>query len=649
MFFFLVYEPPDSTSHLLVMTSGVNWTYQMPPPEELEVISSAMQMHFSSWRNKNKDKLLHSLFLALSGPGTGKSRMLQEFPLILRTALSQKNEKSNENAKVVFEKLQGAYVFNVGFENGTTYGGELLRNADEEIGTRMRFQMTSKIGWDQFCLQYPCTIGDAIRDLAKCTGKKEEDLTVIICVDGVQKLQKAETSKFNQCFATLSQYINASPSFVIAIAAATTTGPTRAALSDSTQRRVYLSVPTVDAYKLSLFQQHPPSIRVQHMIADMGGHGRALEILTDILMENGYPKLKEPLSDIYQKVVTNFKSVYSDVEFISNLKDVIKDALLGTSLSSDRASEYERTVIIHGLSKIIHRSLDDYRISVPLIWMQMLISSDKEKGFDTLKLLSHSNFYDPANSNSNEPIQWQDFELFNLNVLKLKSEVFSNQEKSSIPISALHRGAKWGDGTMTDLIKVAELKVQKSVHRIETGSLNISNEVQCNFGNIVPANGSDVILNAPGAPGGDSFCCRKTSNGDIFLETHQYKLKKAVLSQADYDAEKLKAVSTNSTHSLFLLITSSDSKVSNLPSNCGLVDKSRFDDYFGPYAGRALRLYQDVFVNVASFRSLQSVPRIGRVRAKSIVEHRPFSDAEDCHARTGIPLSVAMSLRFDEW
>jgi len=70
-------------------------------------------------------------------------------------------------------------------------------------------------------------------------------------------------------------YINASPSFVIAIASATTTeGPTRAALSDSTQRRVSLSVPFVDAYKLSLFQQHPPSIRVHHMIADMGGHGR---------------------------------------------------------------------------------------------------------------------------------------------------------------------------------------------------------------------------------------------------------------------------------------------------------------------------------------------------------------------------------------
>jgi len=65
-------------------------------------------------------------------------------------------------------------------------------------------------------------------------------------------------------------------------------------------------------------------------------------------MENGYPKLKEPLSDTsYEKVVTNIKSVYTGVKFVSNLKDVIKDALLGTSLTSNRASEYEITVIIH--------------------------------------------------------------------------------------------------------------------------------------------------------------------------------------------------------------------------------------------------------------------------------------------------------------
>jgi hypothetical protein len=62
-----------------------------------------------------------------------------------------------------------------------------LNNANYEIGTRMRYLM-SDLQWDQVSNHHPCTIGDAIRDLATCTGKKIEDLTVMICVDGLQKL-----------------------------------------------------------------------------------------------------------------------------------------------------------------------------------------------------------------------------------------------------------------------------------------------------------------------------------------------------------------------------------------------------------------------------------------------------------------------------
>lgn len=237
--------------HSLLATLGKNWTYQVSN-DVFKLLSPSIREHFANWSESKKDKQLHPLYLCLSGPGTGKSRLLEEFPKLLKRSLTTESNDTNVPVNVLpgnFEavlrgKLDEAYVFNVSFENGTSYGSPMLIDADHEIGTRMRYLM-SNLQWDQIVAKHhPCTIGDAIRDLASCTEKKIENLTVMIAVDGLQKLPHEEgskVSKFYGCLATLCQYIDASPAFVIGIIAATTTGPVQAALADSPQSTSGLS------------------------------------------------------------------------------------------------------------------------------------------------------------------------------------------------------------------------------------------------------------------------------------------------------------------------------------------------------------------------------------------------------------------------
>jgi DNA uptake protein ComE-like DNA-binding protein len=321
--------------------------------------------------------------------------------------------------------------------------------------------------------------------------------------------------------------------------------------------------------------------------------------------------------------------------------DVLIAALFGHSLSYEQAMELEQKVSRHGLSRIVEIPAGGYRISVPYIWIKLLSS------FSQSGLLQRFAFLSEMNDSCSDGPHWQGWETFNVNILAIKSFIFANG--NAVPVQTLHNGAKWGNRTMTDLINVNQLHVQEAVHQISTNDFDVNQSIQCQQSNdIVPSNGSELIMNASSAPAADSFCCRRIVNGPTILESHQYKLQQQVLSQADLITERDKAVPPPTTPSLFLLITSSDSNVSDLPPNCGLVDRSCYEAYFGPYAARAF-IHNKVYANLASKKSLMSVPGIGETRATAILTNRPFSGAADCEQRARIPIDVAEYLCFEYW
>src|SRR4051794_24333782 len=142
------------------------------------------------------------------------------------------------------------------------------------------------------------------------------------------------------------------------------------------------------------------------------------------------------------------------------------------------------------------------------------------------------------------------------------------------------------------------LDFAQAVHQYKTDSKHAAPEkVKTRYSGTLDAGAqlSHLVLNAPSAPAGDFFLSIKTSTqrspngkgsqGNIVREVGQCKLIQEKLTQDKYDAEREKSAGPDD---IFMLYT--DTETSNgftLPDRSGLVDASRWDSYFGPFAGRA--------------------------------------------------------------
>ena len=100
-----------------------------------------------------------------------------------------------------------------------------------------------------------------------------------------------------------------------------------------------------------------------------------------------------------------------------------------------------------------------------------------------------------------------------------------------------------------------------------------------------------------------------------------------------YLQEREKAASVQD----FFLAFTTQKKVPTfkLPDKSGIVDRSNWDNYFGPFAGRAY-FYCDetpININTANTTRLQMIPGITYDTATAICQKRPFSSIEDVQTR----------------
>lgn len=61
---------------------GSDWKFQQPDQIENELPHHILS-HFRYWKERKFDKTLHPLFICFSAPGSGKSRLMDEFQNLL--------------------------------------------------------------------------------------------------------------------------------------------------------------------------------------------------------------------------------------------------------------------------------------------------------------------------------------------------------------------------------------------------------------------------------------------------------------------------------------------------------------------------------------------------------------------------------------
>ncbi|KAH9155929.1 hypothetical protein AeRB84_002123 [Aphanomyces euteiches] len=129
-----------------------------------------------------------ALDLVLGGPGTGKSRMLDE----MKSILSKSAQASGD--KELITRMNNAFEFRISLDSDTTRFSGLLDNMFPELDISCRFlyQMRDDVNesWDAFARRWNhlsgwLTIDEVIGILAHAENiDKVEDMTVILSVDG---------------------------------------------------------------------------------------------------------------------------------------------------------------------------------------------------------------------------------------------------------------------------------------------------------------------------------------------------------------------------------------------------------------------------------------------------------------------------------
>ncbi|GJJ77568.1 hypothetical protein EMPS_09927 [Entomortierella parvispora] len=630
----LPYQEPGP----LLRTAGQDWTYQ-PHPALYDELLPTIRDHFDNFSKGLRDKSNIPLYLFLSGAGTGKSRNAQEFHHSARLCLT-------ENDQELQNKIGHAWVFHVTLENGTSVSERELNDPIHAIGIRMLQQLLP--GKDIYEVQreyvepHPMDVLDLI---AHNAGLKKELATVILVVDGLQSFMsdpkdgRDKKSAFYRSLTSIRDLAIKSV-FMMVCCTATVTSPIEKALATSHSKRVVLPLASLESPRtqegdisVPVFDEDDHIIKV--LVKDCGGHGRALESLQLAITTAGEDYTIESLMRILHY---RLHDLYSEAFLMTSCtaQAIARAVLTRTLLDPNKllagTDKLPGELAIPGLIRYEQKmglGREGY-LTAPYIWIWLMsIGNDP--------LLNKFRFNDGQELESKLDPRlppgaqfWQHFEHFVATFRCLKSRVLEDNKPTSI--STIHAGARLnGDIRFTN----HHLHLAIASHQVPTKSASyprIMPTVRCENVNVNIRKGDHCIINAPSAPFGDSFTGLDTK--PFCNEVHQCKLV-ADGGKIDYFAERGKAASDND---FFMLFTVTTLPNFALPSLSGIVDGSTWEDYFGPFAGRAFifATIGALNINSAPRKELMRMESVGSAKADIIIQERtkrPFEDIEDANKR----------------
>ncbi|KAG0271060.1 hypothetical protein BGZ95_001193, partial [Linnemannia exigua] len=626
----------------LFRTTGLNWTYQ-PDSKLYDNLRHSIRDHHHNFFKGLRDKSTIPLYLFLSGAGTGKSRNAQEFH---QSAVSCLTEEDRE----LRNRIEHAWVFHVSLENGTS---PLFQEVDpiEAVGNRMLLQLLPDKSLDDVVGVYESARPMQVLGLvARGTGQDLKSATVVLVVDGLQSFMSTPSdgddreSIFYRALTNIGD-LAIRDVFLMACCTATVSSPVDKALASTHRNRVVLPVASLEPPRITrnglstpVFDEDDHIIKV--LVDDCGGHGRALESLQIAVEESGQDFNVELLMNNLHRKLQN---LYSEALLVqsSTIQAMARAILTRAYLDPDKplpgTAKLPGELAIPGLIRYVQPNglgAGGYLVA-PYIWV-WLFSYQPREGADPLlnnwRLCDYSDVKSKMDPRSPPGAQfWQHFEHFVATFRCLKSRVLEDGKRTTV--SAIHTGARLNGDIR---FKNHHLKLAISSQYVDTKSPSHGpfSTVRCEHEVLSVRNGKHCIINAPSAPYGDSFTGLDARR--FRTEVHQCKLT-TDRREIDYLAERRKAASDKD---FFMLFTTADRLDIELPSLSGIVDKSNWELYFGPFAGRAFVFATTgaLDINLAPRKDLKRMRGVDDRKADLIIQERArrrFDSYEDATQRLG--------------
>ena len=526
-------------------------------------------------------------------------------------------------------------MFLVSFEGTTPLGAHEKSDPFNAIGVRMLHQLLGK-NINDIHSKFVAS-PQAIFELVAKAEKVDfyNDFTGILVVDGAHQVSKSLYDGHNKDsdfysllvqIAALSLMARSLPEaeenkehrrapFIMTCVTASCFGPAEYALAKTGRYRVYLPLNRLapPVWKWSQSKVFDTSPFTKLLVNDAGGHARAMEIMADLFgrsqrgLKPNFPefadKLRDALMSRYRDAFVMLKDYTLPlVQCILSRRQIDLDDLVipGSTLRWEDVTS----------SGLIWFTSDTRRgyLEAPYIWLWMICRSEESKNpgtsgdpetmhFRQFLIDWKFNDYEQISyllTGVGEPPTWQSFERFCTSFRVLRSLGFGN--RVVVPLTTLHYGCNLRDDRKTMVVN-RHLKLAEAKHQYRTDSIEGPNryskaqpakKVETEHNGILNADAqlSHAIINGNSAQAGDFFLSIQTPPASkIVREIGQCKFIQKKLSKKDYDDERKKSAGEDD---IFIVYApkgvSSDVE---LQDRCGIVDDSRWKEYFGPFTGRA--------------------------------------------------------------
>ncbi|GES82511.1 hypothetical protein GLOIN_2v1593312 [Rhizophagus clarus] len=586
-----------------------------------------------------QDRNNHPIPLLANGPGTGKSRFLQEVPTLLRERAekllreqAKEHTNNNELLSIIKDKM---CTINVTFGNGTP-----AQVDDVSIG---QSSVALRILYEHFISSGDCCYEDF----------------VILGIDELNVLHSKRVNDHNPVrdIVHADGGLNCSSGniFYVPILAGTIQGPLEAIFKESTY--IYLPLPlrllhdqevqNISEFVVSSECNHnvvdyTNSGTFRRCISDFGGQVRALEIFYNVLLK----KLKRGTNNVdYIHCMSQVKEAlidrYKFDQFTNNITPAIAHAILNIPVSKVSKADISKKVTYIDLSSegILNLEKADsasYYVCMPYIWIVILTSYNASCQFWEIMIRQDSHVF------------WESFEFFNVKFWTLRLTLLSilNNGKN-VTIKDLFRGTY-------DLCGFEFLEREESGFKLIDESSIKYKELKHRYPNTSQdehLSPCTVYKNCKGAPFDlfffidNYFFAIQVKSSDATTNRPQTLSKKMINDEYNKTEKAYKELKEKipELKDWMLFICTNGPKTEDaldlLHSNCLVIYKANFKDFYGYTCSSRAEFSEandKLDVNTASEYELRTIEKIEEKTAREICNKKLYNDDNDLFSKVSM-------------